>query len=40
VNLGEARASDVLALIELVRTRARQARGVELETEVEILGED
>lgn len=40
VNLGEARASDVLTLIELVRTRARQARGVELETEVEILGED
>lgn len=40
VNLGQASARDVLALIELVRTRAREARGVELETEVEILGED
>lgn len=40
VNLGRARASDVLGLIELVRTRARAARGVELETEVEIVGED
>lgn len=40
VNLGKATARDVLALIELVRTRAREARGVELETEVEIVGED
>lgn len=40
VNLGNATARDVLALIELVRTRAHEARGVELETEVEIVGED
>ncbi len=40
VNLGKATARDVLDLIELVRVRAREARGVELETEVEIVGED
>lgn len=40
VNLGGATARDVLDLIDLVRTRAREARGVELETEVEIVGED
>ena len=40
VNLGHATARDVLALIELVRTRVREARSVELETEVEIVGED
>lgn len=40
VNLGRATARDVLDLIALVRTRAREARGIELETEVEILGEE
>jgi len=40
VNLGGATARDVLDLIDLVRARARDARGVELETEVEIVGED
>jgi len=40
VNLGKATARDVLDLIELVRARAREVRGVELETEVEIVGED
>jgi len=40
VNLGQARAADILELIEQVRTRARQTRGIELETEVEIVGED
>lgn len=39
VNEGEATASEVLELIELVRGRARVERGVELETEVEIVGE-
>jgi len=39
VNLGGATASDVLALIEVVRDRARSERGVELETEVEIVGD-
>jgi UDP-N-acetylenolpyruvoylglucosamine reductase len=39
VNDGTATARDVLALIELVRTRAKADRGIELETEVEIIGE-
>jgi len=39
VNEGHATAKDVLALIEVVRQRARTARGIELETEVEIIGE-
>jgi UDP-N-acetylenolpyruvoylglucosamine reductase len=39
VNEGGARAEDVLALIEVIRTRAREERGIELETEVEIIGE-
>ncbi|MBE7499843.1 MAG: UDP-N-acetylmuramate dehydrogenase [Verrucomicrobiales bacterium] len=40
VNLGHARAADVLALIDLIRTRAQAERGILLETEVEIVGED
>ena len=39
VNDGTATARDVLDLIELVRQRARTERGIELETEVEIIGE-
>jgi UDP-N-acetylenolpyruvoylglucosamine reductase len=39
VNEGSATARDVLELIELIRQKARAERGVELETEVEILGE-
>ena len=39
VNSGGATAKDVLALIELIQRRARAERGVELETEVEIVGE-
>jgi UDP-N-acetylenolpyruvoylglucosamine reductase len=39
VNEGHATAKDVLALIEVVRKRARTARGIELQTEVEIIGE-
>jgi UDP-N-acetylenolpyruvoylglucosamine reductase len=39
VNEKNATAADVLQLIELIRDKARE-RGVELETEVEILGED
>lgn len=38
VNLGGARADDVLALIELARERIRKTCGIELETEVRILG--
>ncbi len=40
VNEGKANAEDVLELIELVRDKARDERGVELETEVQILGDD
>jgi UDP-N-acetylenolpyruvoylglucosamine reductase len=40
VNDGAATARDVLALIELIRQRASRERGIELETEVEIVGEE
>jgi UDP-N-acetylenolpyruvoylglucosamine reductase len=40
VNLGGATATDVLRLIDLIKARVREARGVELETEVEIVGEE
>ena len=40
VNDGDATATDALALIEKVRATARDERGVELETEVQILGTD
>lgn len=39
VNEGDASAADVLRLIELIKQEVRTARGIELETEVEILGE-
>jgi UDP-N-acetylenolpyruvoylglucosamine reductase len=39
INDGSGTARDVLELIEKIRTRARAERGIELETEVEILGE-
>jgi UDP-N-acetylenolpyruvoylglucosamine reductase len=39
VNDGSATASDVLGLIDVVKQRVKSARGIELETEVEILGE-
>jgi UDP-N-acetylenolpyruvoylglucosamine reductase len=39
VNDGSATARDILELIELIRQRARAERGIELETEVEIVGE-
>jgi UDP-N-acetylenolpyruvoylglucosamine reductase len=39
VTDGTATARDVLELIELVRERARSKRGIELETEVEVVGE-
>jgi len=40
VNDGDATAGDVLQLISLIQTRARVERGIELRTEVEIIGED
>ena len=40
INAGNATAHDVLQLIELIKERVRQARGIELETEVVILGDE
>jgi UDP-N-acetylenolpyruvoylglucosamine reductase len=39
VNDGAATSRDVLALIELIQKRARVERGIELRTEIEIIGE-
>lgn len=39
INRGKARASDVLVLIETIKAKAKKERGVELETEIQILGE-
>jgi UDP-N-acetylmuramate dehydrogenase len=40
VNLGGARAADVLRLVALVQERVRDATGVELELEIRVVGED
>jgi UDP-N-acetylenolpyruvoylglucosamine reductase len=40
VNDGQATARDVLELIEVIKTTAREQRGIELHTEVEIMGEN
>ena len=40
VNDGGATAKDVLALIELLRTKALAERGIDLHPEVEVIGED
>src|SRR5574341_450886 len=40
VNLGDARAADVLALIALAQERVRATTGVELELEIRVVGED
>jgi UDP-N-acetylenolpyruvoylglucosamine reductase len=39
VNDGTATAADVLAVIQLVKARAMAERSINLETEVEIIGE-
>ncbi len=39
VNDGKASARDVLELIEILKTKARTDRGIEMHTEVEIIGE-
>jgi UDP-N-acetylenolpyruvoylglucosamine reductase len=39
VNDGNATASEVLELIDDIKSVARKKRGIELETEVEIVGE-
>jgi UDP-N-acetylmuramate dehydrogenase len=40
VNLGSATAKDILGLIELVREKVREKRGIDLEPEVKIIGEE
>ena len=40
INDGSATAHDVLQLIETLKERAKAARGIELQTEVEIVGEE
>jgi UDP-N-acetylenolpyruvoylglucosamine reductase len=40
VNDGTATAKDVLELIETVKARVKSERGIELHTEVEVVGED
>lgn len=40
VNRGKAKAEEVLALIERIKAEAREQRGIKLDTEVQILGED
>ncbi|HXI73259.1 MAG TPA: UDP-N-acetylmuramate dehydrogenase [Verrucomicrobiae bacterium] len=40
VNDGKATSRDVLELIALLKARAKEARGIELHTEVEIIGEE
>jgi UDP-N-acetylmuramate dehydrogenase len=39
VNLGQAKASDVKALIDLAQQRVKEKLGIELELEIELLGE-
>jgi len=40
INLGDAKAADIIALIDLVQKKMRNERGIELETEVKIVGEN
>jgi UDP-N-acetylmuramate dehydrogenase len=40
VNVGAATASDLIALIEIVRAKVREVHGIELALEVKIIGED
>jgi UDP-N-acetylenolpyruvoylglucosamine reductase len=40
INEGDATAGDVLSLIQTIQTRAKAERGIDLQTEVEIIGED
>jgi len=40
INDGTASARDIMELIELIQSRVKAARGIDLETEVQIVGED
>jgi len=39
INRGGATATDILSLIDLIQSKARQDKGITLETEVVIIGE-
>ena len=40
INLGQAKAGDIIALIDMVKKKVKDERGITLETEVKIIGED
>jgi len=40
VNQGKATAAEILSLISSIQKTAREERGIELETEVKIIGEN
>ena len=40
MNTGNAKARDILALIDMVRNRVWEEKGIHLETEVKIIGEN
>lgn len=40
INLGNAKASDIIALIDMIKTKVNEERGIMLQTEVRIVGED
>jgi len=40
VNMGEAKAQDILDLMAFIRNRVKEEKGIELESEVKIVGED
>jgi UDP-N-acetylmuramate dehydrogenase len=40
VNLGNAKASDIIALIDMIKAKVNKERGIMLQTEVMIVGED
>lgn len=40
VNLGRAKASDIIALIDMIKAKVNEERGIKLQTEVKIVGED
>jgi UDP-N-acetylenolpyruvoylglucosamine reductase len=40
VNVGGAKAADIIELIKIIKNEVKTTRGIELETEVEIIGED
>jgi len=40
VNVGNAQARDITALIDIVKKKVKEGRGIDLETEIKIIGED